>query len=70
MGRWWGRGYAKAAASSAVELLREDDVAHFTAHIFPGHVASEHVAQKLGLHSTAQLVDGEAVWVTDDPTDA
>ncbi|MEX3508951.1 hypothetical protein VVR84_05310 [Kocuria carniphila] len=66
MGRWWGRGYAKAAASSAVELLREDDVAH----IFPGHVSSERVAQKLSLHSTAQLVDGEAVWATDDPNDA
>lgn len=68
--RWWGRGYATEAASSAVELLREDDVAHFTAHISPGHDASERVAQKLGLHPTAQLVDGEVVWAMHDPTDA
>ncbi len=53
-----------------MELLREDDVAHFTALIFPGHVASESVAQKVGLHPTAQFVDGEVVWATDVPIDA
>lgn len=67
--RWWGRGYAAEAASSAVELLRKDDVARFTARISPGHDASERVAQKLGLHPTAQLVDGEVVWAMHDPTD-
>lgn len=61
---WWGRGYATEAASSAMGLLRKDDVVHFTAHISPGHVASERVAWKVGLHPTTRIVDGEVVWAT------
>ncbi|PBB08354.1 hypothetical protein CKW39_08240 [Kocuria sp. WRN011] len=67
--RWRGHGYATKAASSAVELLRKDHVARFAARISPGHDASERVAQKLGLHPAAHLVDGEVVWAMHDPTD-
>ncbi|WP_315276549.1 GNAT family N-acetyltransferase [Kocuria carniphila] len=67
--RSWGHGYVTEAASSAVELLRKDAVARFTARISPGHDASERVAQKLGPHPTAQLVDGEVIWAMHDPTD-
>lgn len=62
--RWWGRGYATEAASSAMGLLRKVDVAHFTAHISPGHVASERVAWKVGLRPTTRIVDSEVVWAT------
>lgn len=62
--RWWGRGYATEAASAAVGLLRKDDIKHFTAHIFPGHGASERVARKVGLLPTTELVDGEVVYTS------
>lgn len=32
------------------------------AHIHPGHVASERVAQALGTSHTAGMIDGEHVW--------
>lgn len=62
--RWWGRGYATEAASAVVELLRKDDVAHFTARISPGHGASERVARKVGLLPTTELIDGEVVYTS------
>lgn len=33
-----------------------------TAHIYPGHTASERVVQDLGLELTDETVDGERVW--------
>lgn len=33
-----------------------------TAHIYPGHTASERVVQHLGLELTDETVDGERVW--------
>ncbi|MBD2762956.1 GNAT family N-acetyltransferase [Kocuria sp. cx-455] len=62
--RWWGLGYATEAASAMAGLLRADDIAHFTAHISPGHGASERVARKVGLHPTIERVDGEVVYTS------
>jgi RimJ/RimL family protein N-acetyltransferase len=44
------------------ELRATLDPAEFTAHILPGHAASEGVAKALGLVPTGDRVDGERVW--------
>jgi RimJ/RimL family protein N-acetyltransferase len=36
--------------------------AELTAHIHPGHVASERIARAVGLVPTGELVDDERVW--------
>jgi RimJ/RimL family protein N-acetyltransferase len=46
------------------ELRESVRPAEFTAHILPGHVASEGVVRSLGLTPTPDRVDGEQVWRT------
>lgn len=61
--RWQSRGYASEAAITIVEWLFEQaEVEVVTAHIYPGHAASERVAINAGLTVTGDLVDGERVW--------
>lgn len=61
--RWQSRGYASEAAIAIVEwLFEQDEVEVVTAHIYPGHAASERVAINAGLTVTGDLVDGERVW--------
>ena len=51
------------AAIAIVEwLFEQDEVEVVTAHIYPGHAASERVAINAGLTVTDDLVDGERVW--------
>jgi RimJ/RimL family protein N-acetyltransferase len=44
------------------ELHETLSPAYFTAHIYPGHAASEGVARAIGLAPTSERVDGELVW--------
>jgi RimJ/RimL family protein N-acetyltransferase len=61
--RWQSRGYASEAAITIVEwLFEQPEVEVVTAHIYPGHAASERVAINAGLTVTEDVVDGERVW--------
>lgn len=57
-----GRGYATESALAMVDWLRTRGVTQFMAHIHPDHRASQAVARHLGLHPTANRVDGEDRW--------
>ena len=60
---WQGRGYASEAASAMCDWLATEGVQRFTAHIHPGHLASQRVAAFLGMQATDEIdEDGEAVW--------
>jgi RimJ/RimL family protein N-acetyltransferase len=58
-----GRGYAKEAARSLVAALQ---AAGWTvvAHIHPGHLASQRVAQAAGLSLATGTRDGEMRWAS------
>jgi RimJ/RimL family protein N-acetyltransferase len=56
------RGYAREATGAVADWLRDHGVRMLSAHIRPGHEASEGVARALGLTATDQLVDGELLW--------
>ena len=56
------RGIASEAATAMLAWLLERQVPVVRALIHPEHHASGRVAQRLGLLSTAALVDGESVW--------
>ena len=56
-----GLGYASAAARALAEWARCAGLAP-VANIAPGHVASERVAMRAGLHPTDAWVGGERVW--------
>jgi RimJ/RimL family protein N-acetyltransferase len=60
---WQGRGYATEASLAMVRWLESRGVTRITANIQRDHVASETVAQRIGLQRTDSLVDGEHVWV-------
>ena len=62
---WQGRGYASEAAQQLVELLRARGVRSIEAYIVPGHVGSERVAARIGLHPTGRLSEGEQLWSAD-----
>ena len=62
---WQGRGYATSAAAAVCRWLRAEGVADFAANIHPSNVASERVAERLGLHLTADVVGGERRWASD-----
>lgn len=60
---WQGSGYASEAARAMRDRLAASGVLRFTAHIHPDHVASQAVANRLGLSPTGQVdEEGETVW--------
>ncbi|HUQ43705.1 MAG TPA: GNAT family N-acetyltransferase [Candidatus Limnocylindria bacterium] len=59
---WQGRGYASEVAAGLVEWLRANAAGAVIAHIAPGHVASERVADRAGLAPTGVVEDSEVVW--------
>jgi RimJ/RimL family protein N-acetyltransferase len=62
---WQGRGYASEAASAMCEWLATQGVKTFTAHIHPGHGASQRVAASLGMQASDEIdSDGEVVWAS------
>lgn len=62
---WQGRGFASEAAGAMCEWLATRGVGTITAHIHPGHLASQRVAASLGMHPTAEIdSEGEVVWVS------
>jgi RimJ/RimL family protein N-acetyltransferase len=60
---WQGRGYAKEAAIGLVAWLDAHGARRIVAHVHPEHSASAAVAAAAGLSNTAQLDDGEHLWV-------
>lgn len=62
--KWQRQGFATEAASAMVAWLTDPvrRVATVTAHIHPGHAASEAVARRLDLEPTGEIEDGETVW--------
>ena len=59
---WQGHGYATRAAQLLVELLAGRGVTELVAHIHPENIASQKIAQRLGLQPTDLIVDGEIRW--------
>ena len=59
---WQREGYASEAAQALVTWLQTQGVGRIRANIYPGHQASAGVAQRLGMHPTEILVDGETQW--------
>jgi RimJ/RimL family protein N-acetyltransferase len=60
---WQGRGYAAEAARALVGWLVEAGVGEIVARVHPDHSASARVAAAAGLVATADLADGERVWL-------
>ncbi|MDQ2896809.1 MAG: GNAT family N-acetyltransferase [Actinomycetota bacterium] len=57
-----GCGYAREAAGAIAAWLTQQGVEALIAHIHPRHVASEKVAQALGLRPTGESVGDEVRW--------
>ncbi|MGK5674380.1 GNAT family N-acetyltransferase [Micromonospora sp. URMC 106] len=57
-----GRGYAGEAAAGMVGWLAEQGIGALVAHVHPDHRASARVAERLGLRTTDDMVDGEVRW--------
>lgn len=55
-------GVATEATAAMLDWLHQQQVAVMRALIHPAHHASMRVAQRLGMESTTEVVDGEAVW--------
>jgi RimJ/RimL family protein N-acetyltransferase len=64
---WQGRGLAGEAAGALAAWLGDGGVTVLRACIYPGHRASERVAERLGLAPTGELADGERVWAGPAP---
>lgn len=62
------QGLATEAARAMVDWLGEQAVTDLRAAIHPGNVASNRVAERLGLHPSDDVDDGEIIWRTDDRT--
>lgn len=60
--QWQGRGIATAAMTQFLDVLRDHHITELTAHIHPDHIASQRVAERLGLTRTGNIVDGEESW--------
>ncbi len=62
------RGFGTEMMAGLCAELRETvNPVEFTAHILPGHAASEGVVKALGLTPTHDRVDGEQVWRATTP---
>jgi RimJ/RimL family protein N-acetyltransferase len=60
--RWQRQGFASEAARELVTWLVTKGVCEVIANIHPENIASQVVAQRLGLVPTDEVVDGEVVW--------
>jgi RimJ/RimL family protein N-acetyltransferase len=60
--RWQRQGFASEAARELVNWLVTNGVRGLTANIHPLNIASQVVAQRLGLVPTDEVDDGEVVW--------
>jgi RimJ/RimL family protein N-acetyltransferase len=60
---WQGQGFASEAAQALVRWLEARGVPSITAHVHPDHQASAIVASRAGLEPTAEIEDGERVWL-------
>lgn len=58
------RGYALEAAVAVSGWLRARATGTLIAHIHPEHLASIAIAERLGMHATGEIVDGETRWTT------
>ncbi len=65
---WQGRGLATEAARAMVAWIEARGTATITAHVHPGHRASERVAERAGLAATDVVRDGERLWRRDAST--
>ena len=65
---WQGRGFATEAAWAMVAWIEARGATTITAHVHPGHRASERVAERAGLAVTDEVEDGERVWRRDAST--
>lgn len=61
-----GGGFATEATGAMVDWLGRRGVVRLAATIHPAHLASQAVAQKLGLHATSDVEDGEVCWCSAD----
>jgi RimJ/RimL family protein N-acetyltransferase len=61
---WQRQGIASEAARALVAWLRLQGVRTITAHVHPGHDASELVATRAGLVPTSTFHHGERLWRT------
>lgn len=59
---WQGQGFAGEGVVAMADLLRTLGVVLLTAHIHPGHIASQAVARRAGLTPTQEFHDGEQRW--------
>jgi RimJ/RimL family protein N-acetyltransferase len=60
---WQGQGYAGEAAEALAGWLGRAGVTRLTAHIHPGHSASQRTARRAGLRPTRwREDDGEMIW--------
>lgn len=60
-----GRGLAAEAATAMSDWLVANGVPRIRAHIHPDHVASQMVAERIGLVVTDEVDDeGEVVWAS------
>lgn len=59
---WQRRGLASEAAGAVITELRQLGVRFVMACIHPGHIASEQVAERVGMRPTLEAIDGERLW--------
>jgi RimJ/RimL family protein N-acetyltransferase len=59
---WQGRGFATEAGRALVSWVAAHGIDEVIAHIHPAHHASARVAQRIGLHPTADRLAGETTW--------
>jgi RimJ/RimL family protein N-acetyltransferase len=58
------QGFATEAATAVADWLRSSGITTLVAHIHPDNLASATIAQRIGLHPTADEQDGEIRWTT------
>lgn len=63
---WQRRGIARTAAGLVRDHVVGCGAVVVLAHVHPDHVASQRVAESLGLVPTDRLVDGEVEWVLEE----
>jgi len=64
---WQGRGVARESAGAVLAEVLDRGATRVVAHVHPDHLASQAVAAALGLAPSDRLVNGEVVWVREQP---
>lgn len=61
--KWQSKGYATEATKAVIDWLSTNGCTNIRSCIHPHHIASQRVAEKIGMKKSDEMIDNENIWI-------